>query len=425
MAAEALGRMCSVCGSDFTNNEVKHLIDSIVANRESHARAGLALALSCIHSQLGGMAASFHLKTIVGILMSLAADQHPDVHFWALESLCKVADSAGLTFSGYVSSTIGLLGQLYVFDSHNIESANQGSSNIEMGLDTVAVTARCVDSIINVLGPDLQDMAKPRDMILTLVRQYQSEDDTITLGESTRCLEHLAIYVPGQMEFEAYVRRLQADIDADDAEIRRLAVGGLANLMRRDTGDIVAIANPGLEEQLWNLLDYQTDDTTVKGIFNNWLQQTGLVDTAAWIHRCSTILTKAKARSDNTAATPAPTKQTAGPDLQDEEVAGFAAASGAKEEEVSAPTSSLELMGWQVRLFAMDLLMSLLGMVAKNALVDDESAALASLQHNVADVVKIAFSASTAGVVDLRIRGLRILDLILKVGGTHLCRVLA
>ena len=118
-------------------------------------------------------------------------------------------------------------------------------------------------------------------------------------------------------------------------------------------------------------------------------------------------------------ATPAPTKQTAGPDLQDEEVAGFAAASGANEEEVSAPTSSLELMGWQVRLFAMDLLMSLLGMVAKNALVDDESAALASLQHNVADVVKIAFSASTAGVVDLRIRGLRILDLILKVGDIH------
>jgi len=413
MAAEALGRMCGVCGTDFTNNEVKYLIDTIVTNREPHARAGLSLGLSVIHAQLGGMAASFHLKTIVGILMSLAADQHPTVHFWAVESLCRVADTAGLTFSGYVASSIGLLGQLYVFDSHNAETDNQLSSNLEMSLETVAVEVRFIDSIINVLGPDLQDMAKPRDMILTLVRHFQGETNSAVLAQSTQCLGNLAMYAPGHMEFDQYVCRLQQDLETGDQAIKDLAISGLANLMRRDTQGILTSAKPGLEDRLWDVLDERPSQTVVKGIFSNWLDQTGLSHTASWVQRCSKILTKAKSHGNQPAVSSKP-KQPTGLEIQDDEVAGFAAAVGTKEE-VAAPTSSLELMSWQVRLFGMELLMHLIGMVAKDALLDDESPAIASLQANIADVVKIAFSASTAGVVDLRIRGLRILDQVLKV----------
>jgi hypothetical protein len=37
--------------------------------------------LGCIHSQIGGMAAGLHLKTIVGVLMSLCNDPHPVVYW--------------------------------------------------------------------------------------------------------------------------------------------------------------------------------------------------------------------------------------------------------------------------------------------------------------------------------------------------------
>ena len=156
----------------------------------------------------------------------------------------------------------------------------------------------------------------------------------------------------------------------------------------------------------------------MREIFTNWIEQTGLSDTKGWVNRCNKVLTKAKARKEPQTATSAKPKPPAGPDLQDEEVAGFASAVGTKEEEASAPTSSLELMSWQVRLFGMELLTTLLEMVAKDAQADDDSAALASLQTHIADVVKIAFSASTAGVVDLRLRGLRILDRVLKMFGS-------
>ncbi|TIA62932.1 ARM repeat-containing protein [Aureobasidium pullulans] len=417
VAAQALGRLCEVGGNDLTSREINYLIETIVSNTEPHVRSGCALALACIHNSLGGMAASFHLKTILGIFMSLCADPHPLVHFWALESLKRIVDSAGLTFSGYVSSTIGLLGQLYVLDTHNAETGPLASSNLEVDLETTAATVCCVDAIINVMGPDLSEMAKPRGMVLTLIRQFQTESDVLVLVESTRCLGNLSMYAPGHMEFEKYVKRLQIDLDSPSPEIRDMAIGGLANLMRRDAEDIVRTANPGLEDKLWDVLDQNPAQETIKEIFVNWLSQTGLSDTAGWIQRCNAVLTKAKARVDTASQVEAAAKKAAATDLQDEEVAGFAAGAGTKDEDASAPTSSQELMRWQVRLFGMNLLNSLLDTVVKESAVNEDIPALASLQQRISDVVRVAFSASTANVVGLRILGLHIIDQVLRLFG--------
>jgi hypothetical protein len=88
----AVARLCNVYGNAFTNNEVKYLVDTIVGNREPSARAGCAMALGSIQTKVGGMAAGYHLKTILGILMSLCNDPHPMVHYWALEALTLASD---------------------------------------------------------------------------------------------------------------------------------------------------------------------------------------------------------------------------------------------------------------------------------------------------------------------------------------------
>jgi HEAT repeat-containing protein 5 len=41
---EALGRLSHISGSQLTNTEVSHLIETIVANRDPSIRAGCALA---------------------------------------------------------------------------------------------------------------------------------------------------------------------------------------------------------------------------------------------------------------------------------------------------------------------------------------------------------------------------------------------
>ncbi|GAB7366071.1 hypothetical protein MBLNU230_g7638t1 [Neophaeotheca triangularis] len=430
MTATALGRLCSSSGTtSFTNDEVKHLTTTIVENREPHVRAGCALALAAIHSQLGGMAAGYHMKSIVGILMSLAADTHPMVHFWALESLASVAESAGLNFSGYVTGAVGLLSQLYVSDSHHPETTSLASSNMAVELDVRAAIARGVDAVINVLGPDLQDMAKPRDMIITLVRLFFAEgkqkDGAVgVVLAALRCMEHLSLYAPGHLEFERYVKTLQGSLESQHGEVKEAAVRGLRGLMRKDAEEIIRTAEPGLESRLWECLDDDPGLDDVKSIFSSWLTQTGLQQAEEWIGRCNAVLSKTRARTDKEGPK-TPAANAAGPDIQDEEVAGFAASSGEhKDDEAAAggpATSTQELMSWQVRLFAMELLHSLVEMITKQSLAstgsDGTTPATIALQPRLADMIRIAFSASTASVPSLRVLGLRIIDQILHLFG--------
>ncbi|KAF2204363.1 ARM repeat-containing protein [Delitschia confertaspora ATCC 74209] len=417
IAGEALGRLCNSSGNSFTANEVTYLVDQIVANREPNARSGYAVALGCIHSQLGGMAAGYHLKNILGILMSLSNDPHPTVHFWALDSLSRVADSAGLTFSGYVSSTLGMLAQLYAADTHNSESSSLASSNIEVDLPTPAVVTHCIDSAINVLGPDLQDMAKARDMIMTLIDLFKTEAEDLVVLEGLQCQEHLSLYAPGHMVFSDYVKYLQKALESSSAQIRDVAIDGLHNLMRRNTNEVLQAAEPGLEDQLWLVFDRVPKQEVIRNIIRNWLHQTGMTDAAAWVQRCQTVLTRTK-RLPETEKADASGKAQGVPDLQDEEVAGFAAASTTRGEEAGPVVqTSQELLKWQVRTFAMDCLSELLGMVSREASSREDAPSALALQQRVADVVRIAFSASTAGVIQLRIQGLRIIDQVLKIFG--------
>jgi hypothetical protein len=407
--------LCQSSGNSFTVKEIDDLIDQIISNRDPIARSGCAVALGNIYAQLGGMSASFHLKKILGVLNSLSSDPHPAVHFWALESICLVADSADLNFGPHVTSTLGLAAQLYMADTHNEEVASLASSNFEVDLPTPAVVARCIDSIINVLGPDLQDSTKARELVMALIHQFQTESEELILIESLKCLEHLSLYAPGHMDFAQYVKRLQTDLDSELPQIHVMAIDGLHNIMRRNADEVIRTGNPGLEEKLWLVLDKSPDEEVVKSIMRNWLHQTGLSDTASWVQRCNSVLTKMTMKATAKPVT-AVAKSTGVPEIQDDEVAGFAASSTAEAGDAAAGSSTQELLKWQIRTFAMDLLGELFAMVVRDSAANEGSEAEGALQSRIADVVRIAFSASTSGVVGLRLRGLKIIDQVLKVG---------
>ena len=361
------------------------------------------------------MAAGFHLKTIVGVLMSLCNDPHPVVHFWALEGLGRVADSAGLTFSAYASGTLGMLARLYIADTHNEEAASTATSNLEAAFPTPVAISRCVDSLINVLGPDLRDISKARDLIFVLVKEFQLEDNTALVAESSKCLDNLSLYAPGHMDFSAYVRWLQQELVSDNLLMQDAAVRGLNSLMKRDADLVVRTASPALEDELWLAFDRVPYDNVLSTIIHNWLQQTGLTETDTWIQRCQKVLTKTRSKLDDISH---PTAiDTAGlPELPDDEVAGFATAVASDgRNTVDDSTSGQELLKWQTRNFAMNCLSELLSMVSNELLPDKTIPAEAALQERIGDIVRVAFSASTANVIELRIWGLKIIDQVLKV----------
>lgn len=418
LAARAIGRICNLAGTQFTNKEVKFLIDTIVADRDPSARAGCALALGYIHSEVGAMAANLHLKSIVGVLLSLCSDSHTTVHFWALKGLVQVADSAGLAFSPYATSTLGLLAQLYSNDTHNEESASLATSNLELELFTPLAIAQCVDSVINVLGPDLQDVSKARNLILILIGYLQKEDSAELRHESCQCLRHLSMYAPAHLQFARYVQDLQANLSSDEELLQSAAIRGLSELMKRSASEVARVATSKLSDDLWARLDDNPNDKSLQAILENWMQQTVLVDTADWIDKCQSILARTRAKGQTPSPSRAPTTKTTMPDLADEEVAGFAAAAAAAQGEApDAVPEGQEFLHWQTRDFAMRLLSESMDIIQAAMSPERVIPAEEALQSKVADVVRVAFSASTANVVELRIWGLRIIDQVLKLFG--------
>ncbi|KAJ5712698.1 hypothetical protein N7493_009166 [Penicillium malachiteum] len=416
IGVEALGRLCDSAGNACTNTQVNWLVDTIVANREPNARAGCAAALGCIHAQVGGMAAGLHLKTIVGVLLSLCNDPHPVVHFWALGGLERVANSAGLTFSPFASSSLGMLAQLYNADTHNEECASLATSNIEMSFLTPVVISRCVDSLINVLGPDLQDIAKTRNLILTLLRQFQLEENPALVTESSKCLDHFSLYASSYVDFPGYVKRLQKELRASHPFMRNVAVRGLSNLMKRDAPSVVQTANETLEDDIWLAFDDAPDNIPLKTMIQEWLQQTALSETELWIQRCQNIMTKTRNKVE---ILPTTAIQTAAVDMPDDEVAGFASAvaGDGQGDAANGTIAGQELLKWQTRNFAMACLSELLATVQEAILPDQTIPAELALQSKVGDIVRMAFSASTAGVIELRVWGLKIIDQVLTMFG--------
>ena len=417
VAARAIGRICNLGGTQFTNKKVKFLIETIVANRDPSARAGCALALGCIHSEVGAMAASLHIKNIVGVLLSLCSDTHPTVHYWALKGLVQVAESAGLAFSTYASSSLGLMAQLYSNDSHNEEAVSLTTSNFELELFTPLAIAQCVDSVINVLGPDLQDVSKARNLILILIGYLQKEASSPLRGESYLCLRHLCMYAPAHLQFSKYVLDLQANLASDEELLQATAVKGLDELMKRNASEVARVATSKLSDDLWTHLDDNPGNASLQAMLQSWMQQTILVDTAEWIEKCQSILSRTRAKASPPSRVQTATAKTAAPDIVDEDVAGLTAATGGQGDAPDAASEGQEFLRWQTRDFAMRLLSEAMDIIQAAMSPERVIHAEEVLQSKIADVVRVAFSASTANVVELRIWGLRIIDQILKLFG--------
>lgn len=416
LAAQALGRLASIAGSQFTNAEVHFLVDAIVGNRSPDARAGCSLALGSIYTHIGGMAAGLHLKTMVGVLLSLCADPHPVVHFWAIEALGQVAENAGLSFSGYATSTLGMVAQLYASDTHSEEAESLTTSNIEVEYSSTAALSKIVDSIINVLGPDLQDMSKPRKLILTLMNLIRHEEDIYYRMQSTLYSRHILLYAPSFVDTKAYISTLRTNLASTNETLRKVSTEGLNDVMKRDAAKVIFIGGDGFGEDIWAALDSNPQDSNLQQLVLNWLHQTAMTDTAIWVTRCQDVLAKTKKKAE--VAAPSQQAADAPGETLDEEVAGFAAAAAAAQGESAAKASEgQEFLKWQTRRFAMLCLIELLSTVAKEMLPDQPIPAEIALQGKIADIVRMAFSASTANVVELRVLGLRVINQVLQLFG--------
>lgn len=389
ISAEALGTLSTMGGSAMTSTQVNELVDRIVKDRDPYVRGGCTTALGYIHKSLGGIAAVYHLKSILNVLVSLASDPHPVVHYHAVEALRLTIESSGLSFTAHTNSTLGLILKLYVSDVLDPEAGTSASSNLAVDFPSYHVLAQCADGLINIIGPDLEDNSNAREILLKLVGELLVEKDRQLVADGLICTQHLALFAAKKLDLTSYIISLHHHLRLSHELTQQATVDGLYQLMRVDASEVIRQSSitSRYDTALWLLLNSRPDWQTVKDIIHAWLSQTKH-EFVYWIELFQQIMIRQRLSETNKDSTAKPKLVEQSVEDEGSSLGNAAATNEPKD----------EMLRWQTRLFALQCLHELVLSLPADA-----------LGSRVGELVRMAFSASTSKVTILQVEGLKFL----------------
>jgi len=457
VSSEVLARLCRVAEtSSFVNPLINSLIDQVINNRDPDARSGFALALGCIISHVGGMAAQSHLKKIVGILHSLAVDPNTVVHTWALHSLWLVVESAGPMYNQNVSATLSLIVKLFMAESHEPIMGAFGPGG-NANADVYPAFGRLLYALVGTLGPELESSPNERKICFSLFEELKNDRDPFVVVEAVRCVQHFILFAPKQIDIGSLIPFLQQQLSGNYHSqlelLRKAAVTCLYQLVQKTPGLVLAAAvNGELEEQLFALLDIETDHdvrSEIKDVLKGLLKFVAPSHPSRWLELAKKILSKASSTAVATAdpnalSTPlSPDSITSDSENDDEaiEVEDEQDSSSATKSKLGGVSSNkaftpgvitgatgtvVLLPRWRTQVFALLCIQEVMSVVFSTSNRGHMDLGFARekkksgdtsdyLVFKVADLIRMAFSAATANVEDLRLGGLNVLRDILEV----------
>ncbi|KAI5895636.1 ARM repeat-containing protein [Schizophyllum commune H4-8] len=415
--SEAIGRLASVAGTTFLTNQIKQLVDQVVNNRDPYGRAGCALAFGSIYTHVGGLAAGPLLKTTVNVLMSLSNDSHPIVHYWSLNALARVINAASLGYAPFVSSTLGMLLKIYMMESHEREGGSINNANVSGEFPAYPFVCQIIDAIITILGPDIQESTRTRTLVLNLVHEFEQEEDEGIRVEAIACIQHFLMFAPEHVDIPVLVQQFRQYLSSTRRPLKLASINALYQLVQKDALAMSKLGGDKLVEDLFGMLD---DDASVEGVRNvisSWLQQTVILNPSAWIDLCQRIMSKVTATQQSADAA---TGQT----LRDDEGESLNVSSAP---DAKAATASQHTSRWRTQLFALQCLHNICTVVARSGRQEHLNAVLARnrglnmsnlLVSRVPDLIRMAFTASAAYVMDIRLEGLTVLRDVIQIFAT-------
>ncbi|PWY99439.1 ARM repeat-containing protein [Testicularia cyperi] len=418
-ATEAYGRLAAVAGSQALSSQVQFLVDQIVGNRDPDARAGCALAFGSVYKEVGGLAAGPLTKTIVNVLMSLSNDPHPTVHYNALEALHVVVDAASLSYSPYVASTLGMLVKLYMLDTHEPEGGSAGSVNLRADLPAHQAICRVINALIGVMGPDLQESARVRGLIYCLLFELSRERETGVVVESTKATQHFGLFAFEHLDVTQWIGQLRLELGSKQRPLKLAATNAFYQLVQREALAMSRIGGDRLVEEFFAQLDEDPKLDGVREVVISWLRKTAELAPSGWIDLCQRIMSSSPQRAN--AANASSNKRDELPSLatmlQDEEAATIDLGNDGNATKLNATGGSR----WRTQLFALRCLHEVFVTVRKAGRLEhfgtpagsNNSAADAQRRHlmsnRVVDLIRMAFTASTAANAEIRLEGLVVL----------------
>ncbi|KZT57919.1 hypothetical protein CALCODRAFT_495577 [Calocera cornea HHB12733] len=414
-SSDAYGLMAGRLDAVALTSQVKALVDQVLSNRDPSSRAGCAMALGSLYTSVGGLAGGALLKTIVNVLMSLGNDPHPLVHYYALESLSSVMDAASLSYEPHIRSTLGMLARLYMSETHEPEARKHPISAGLGDLPAYAVMCEIADSMVAVLGPELRDSTRLRTLLLSLVQELSAESDEAVVVEAMRCLQHCLMFARDFLDVPTIVLRLRRYLSSPRTPLKSSAVNGLYLLVQKDVLLVSKYGGDQLAEGLFAMLDADASVDGVRAILSSWLSQTVTTNPSAWISLCQKIMSQA---NNSQQALKTEVSITAPQDDESESLQVSGESSDPKGPNARA------IGRWRTQLFALQCLHDICKTLSAAGLREHVDLRFAKtrgldvsnlLASKVPELIRMAFTASTAYVTEIRLAGLVVLRDVVEI----------
>ncbi|KAH9566013.1 hypothetical protein CY35_04G109200 [Sphagnum magellanicum] len=276
-AAEGLGVLARVGGDVYAARLARSLIANAVTAQNAVHKGSLALALGCIHRSVGGMALSTLVPSTVQAMCGLARDPTDLRHIWVLHGLWLTAEAAGLSYVPYVQATLSLVMDLLLSDDH---------ASPELG----QITGRLVNAIVAVLGPELSPGSSLFSRCKTVVSEISTGEEPATLLECVMFTQQLALFAPQAVSVHLHVQTLRPSLSSRQPTLRQAAVATLRHLSERDP---VSLVVEQIEEDLFAMLDNETDERIVKSVrqtLERLLEAACPSFPSRWLHLCRNVV---------------------------------------------------------------------------------------------------------------------------------------
>ncbi|XP_024543648.1 protein SWEETIE [Selaginella moellendorffii] len=276
-AAEGLGLLAKMGTDVYAARLMRSLLSDVGAANESLHKGSVAFVLGCIHRSVGGMALSALVPATVQAICSMARDAKEGHHVWILHGLWLTIESAGLSFVPHVQATLTLVMDIILSEDHNHPEIRES-------------IGRVVNAIVAVLGPELSFGSSLYSRCKSVVSVVSSGEEPGALLEGVRYIQQLVVFAPQALPVHAHVETLLPTLFSKQPSLRHAAVSTLRHLCERDP---VAMNNERIEEDLFAMLDTETDSKIIKTV-RLTLQR--LLDSACpsypsrWIQICRTVV---------------------------------------------------------------------------------------------------------------------------------------
>ncbi|XP_009403181.3 protein SWEETIE isoform X2 [Musa acuminata AAA Group] len=270
-SCEGLGLLARLGNDIFTAKLTRSLLGEIVAATDPSYIASIALSLGCIYRSAGGIALTTLVTSAVRSISLLAKSSNASLQLWALHSLLLIIEAAGLSYVPQIQATLFLAMEIIMAEESGLVDLRQ-----EIG--------RLINAIVAVVGPELAPRSTFFSRCKSVIAEISSCQETSTVLESVRFTQQLVLFAPQAASVFSHVQNLLPTLYSRQPILRHLAVSTLRHLIEKDP---VAMIDTNIEENLFSLLDEETDSEIVNLVcstITQWLHISCVSCPSRWMN---------------------------------------------------------------------------------------------------------------------------------------------